>query len=616
MYIRHKLTATLVALSTIPFVFVSFMAFVTVRNEIVTQKFHELGTLADLYKKRASQTTDTMVARGALRELVAEGLEQGETRDIIIGRKNEQGDAVFLVPPRFLSDPRATEVVSKDRKDVAITQALSGREENFTDMTDYRGVPVIAVTRFIPERGWGLVIKVDTSEVLLPLRNFRFALLILGGTSLLCCWILAILLAESLSRPVRLLTEAATAMATGSHSEQLNLIQQDDEIGVLARGFRLMQTQLGVKYEAYERQLRQRSAELIDIESRMRGITDALRNSALVSATDKQGTITYVNDKFVHVSKYRRAELLGRNHRILNSGDHPREFFDGLWKTVLSGSVWRGDVKNRAKDGSFFWVDTAIAPILNAEGEPAGFVSVRFLITDRKNEEIAKSQFISIASHQLRTPLGTIRWALESLRLSLGNNLPASQREDLDAAGRASESMMESIETLLLLSQIQAGKVGVTLSTISLSSLFEDFAASFRKQLGTRNQLLICDCPPGLNVKTDEKLLKEVLSSLLGNALKYSPDNSRIILRALEQQDMIRIEVVDSGMGIPAHEQSRVFSLYYRGENVLEAGIEGNGLGLSLVESLIRLLNGEVTFVSRQGKGTTFSLRLPVHSTR
>jgi PAS domain S-box-containing protein len=147
----------------------------------------------------------------------------------------------------------------------------------------------------------------------------------------------------------------------------------------------------------------------------MRNIRAALNQSAMLSIADRNGTITEVNDSFCHVSGYQRHELIGRNHRIMKSGHHSSEFFVDLWRTISRGRYWRGEIMNKAKDGSFYWVDTTINPVFDEKGQIYEYLSVRYLITDRKKEEAERealikrlSRFAFITSHKLRRPLANI----------------------------------------------------------------------------------------------------------------------------------------------------------------------------------------------------------------
>ena len=212
----------------------------------------------------------------------------------------------------------------------------------------------------------------------------------------------------------------------------------------------------------------------------------ALDQAAIVATTDHRGTITYVNEKFCEISKYSRDELLGEDHRIINSGYHPKEFMRGLWRTIASGQVWRGEIRNRAKDGSFYWVDTTIVPFLDGRGKPRQYLAIRSDITQRKNAETQLreqsaltnlGQLAAVVAHEVRNPLAGMRASLQVLDGRLAD--PAN-RDVIAAMIQRIDDLNAKVEDLLLYARPKPAR----LQAVDVHALAREVAASARMATG------------------------------------------------------------------------------------------------------------------------------------
>lgn len=233
-------------------------------------------------------------------------------------------------------------------------------------------------------------------------------------------------------------------------------------------------------------------------------------------------------------------------------------------------------------------------------------------VTRERRVDTAKTEFMSLASHQLRTPLTSIRWAFGKLEKVLQGRLEEPEMQLLTGGKRASIYMAETIDTMLQISRIQAGHVKIMSQDVQLSLLLWEVTESFRKEIDEKRQIVTVTCDERISLSTDSQLLREVLSNLVSNAIKYTPDEGKTHLHAQARDGSVQIAVRDNGYGIPLHQQSKVFQKFFRGDNVVPHETEGTGLGLYLASLIAGLLAGTLQFISEEGKGTTFTLTLPV----
>jgi len=354
----------------------------------------------------------------------------------------------------------------------------------------------------------------------------------------------------------------------------------------------------------------------------------ALDQSTIVAITDQRGAINYVNDEFCRISKYSRSELLGQDHRIINSGFHPKDFIRELWTTIASGQVWKGELRNRAKDGSIYWVDTTIVPYLNSEGKPYQYVSIRHEITERKQaearvlEQAAELQRATQLSfvgelaaglaHEIKNPLAGIQGAVDILIRRRDKNDP--EREALEGVRHEVSRIDNTVRALL-------GRARARLVSVRLTSLTETVAHAVslaKSQIMTAvthgQQVAIeYDHPDDpITIQIDPGQIEDAVLNLVLNAIEAVDGKGNVRVRvfransdSIEEEQAI-VEVSDDGHGIREEDLARLFSAFFTTKR------EGTGLGLPAVKRIARLHGGRVEVTSSVGQGSVFTIHLPL----
>jgi two-component system CheB/CheR fusion protein len=347
-----------------------------------------------------------------------------------------------------------------------------------------------------------------------------------------------------------------------------------------------------------------------DLQTRTKDLADvsfALDQSAIIAITDTSGTIRTVNQKFCDISKYSREELIGQDHRLLNSGHHEKAFIRDLWVTIANGRIWRGEIRNRAKDGSLYWVDTTIVPFLDARGKPYQYMAIRYEITDRKrSEERLREQealahlgrMAAVVAHEVKNPIAGIRGALQVI----GSRLPAESRDKpivgdiiarLDALNRIVDDMLvfarpRELKTAPVpLTMVIAATVDLLRRDPALAGLHVDVAGN------------------GAIVDADAEQLQMVFQNVLMNAAQAMGGAGHIHVRIEQDDGMWRVAVVDEGPGMPTDVQARVFEPFFTTKS------RGTGLGLPIARRVVEAHGGDLSVDSPPAGGTVVSISLP-----
>lgn len=497
----------------------------------------------------------------------------------------------------------------------------------------------------------------------------------------------------------------------------------------------------------------------IDSEDLSKDIVDykfALDAADIVAITDHKGIIQYANDNFCKISKYSKEELIGQNHRILNSGYHSITFFKSLWQTIGKGIIWKGEIKNKAKDGTVYWVDTTIVPFLNSKGKPYKYLAIRSDITEKKKnleelkrseeryrdiftnslvaifstdvsinkitdvndravslfgyvskedfltnftfqfhyvdskeqekkwvvlvengevshiqqfkkkdgtvfwvslftklnqnnglahtimmdvtEQIAfqdelenkvaerttelteslsrekelnemKSNFLSIASHEFRTPLGTILSSACLIKKYTSSSEQVNRVKHVERITGSVNHLTAILNDFLTLEKLRKGFVEFDVDEFILPEFIKEIISEVETIAKNNNQKIRYVHSGELFVKQSSKILKNILLNLLSNAFKYSEKGKEITIESFVDDFSFTLLIQDHGIGIPLNDQGKIFSEFYRAKNV--KNIQGTGLGLSIVKNYVALLEGSIDFKSELNKGTLFTLTFP-----
>ncbi|MEQ1896450.1 MAG: ATP-binding protein [Vicinamibacterales bacterium] len=341
--------------------------------------------------------------------------------------------------------------------------------------------------------------------------------------------------------------------------------------------------------------------------ARLEELRHALDEAAIVATTDVAGRITFVNDKFCQISQYSREELIGQDHRLINSGLHSKTFMKELWQTIGRGQIWHGEIRNKAKDGAHYWVDTTIVPFLDARGRPYQYIAIRSDITERKlgeerlrnQEALARvGQLAAMVAHEVKNPLAGIKAALQVLmsRRPAGDPEAAVMHEIIERA----DALNDLISDLLLFARPRPPQMQL----LDVRALVEEAQVLLLRDPAGAG--IACRIAGGqVALHADRVMLRAVFSNLFINAAQAMGGRGSLTATITADASWVRIAVADTGPGIPEDVRERVFEPFFTTKS------RGGGLGLAIAKRSVEMHGGTLTVVCPPSGGTTATVSLP-----
>ncbi len=498
---------------------------------------------------------------------------------------------------------------------------------------------------------WGLIAEIPTEVAFAPASRLRTLVISLVMVTGVLVALLAIVITGRIVRPIVRLSNVANLVAGGDLKQRMHT-SSTDEIGALSDSFNKM------------------VANLAELFAGLANLRSAIDEHAIVSITDIRGNIVFVNDKFCEISGYSHEELAGRNHRMVKSDEHSPEFYRDLWKTISGGQAWSGEIKNRAKDGTHYWVDATIVPFRDAEGKIEQYVAIRTDITEVKESEDkakkfaaqleqtnlelegqkeesdamnaelislndhleaarveamaatkAKSAFLANMSHEIRTPMTAILGFTDTLREEGDIRLAPKDRIDaIDTIHRNGHYLLTIINDILDMAKIEAGKMEVEHIACGPQEIVADVASLMKvrtdaKGIGFDTEFI------GLipeTIHSDPTRLKQILINIIGNAIKFTEEGGvRLIIRFVPgatdepagspNESFMQFDILDTGVGMTQEQAGKLFQAFSQADSTMTRKFGGTGLGLTISKTFAEMLGGDITIVdTKPGAGTRF----------
>ncbi len=536
-----------------------------------------------------------------------------------------------------LYNSKGVEIASKDDAAVplqedrsnnpAIKKAISGQDG--TEILPGADSAAETLTTYVNEEGfqsfkgngWVLTVETPTAEVFAPVSVAAWRILGIILLIIVPGCLLVILLMVRAVKPISGLTEAVNRLALGDLSKRID-VRSRDEVGQLGRAFNNMADKLQEMYLGLEAKVKQKTAELAQ---KVREVeTERAKDEAILGSigegmivVDPYGQVVKINRPAMAMLGVTEQLILGnRITKTIHVGDEqgkplPDERRPGA--LALQHGQKTEDLYQIVRPDTMTSLVSIIASPIVLQQTTLGAIMIMRDVTKEKEVDRMKTEFISLASHQLRTPLSAIKWFAEMLVNGDAGALTDEQTEFAKNIAESTERMIDLVNSLLNISRIESGRIIVDPKPTDLQELVTGIINDLKAKTEQKQQNLIISVHKDLGkINLDPHLIGQVYLNFLTNAIKYTPKGGEISVFISRKADQVVSQITDNGYGIPKAEQARMFQKFFRASNVSKVETDGTGLGMYLVKAIVESSGGKLWFESQEGKGTTFWFSLPM----
>lgn len=499
----------------------------------------------------------------------------------------------FLTKSKYLDN----EILTQKGSLRASSACINEKEDVHEVYTNYAGEKVLGVIHCLEFEQLVLAVEIPTSVAFKSIEKARGQLLQTTILISLSGVLITMILMWTLIRRILKIKDSVKAISRGK------FMQFDttghDELSELAQDINVMSSEL-----------ERREADLKKFQLATESASDQ------VVITDNKGIVLYANKATEKITGFSLKEIIGKKtgSRDLWGGQMPKAFYEKLWNTVLvKKKLFTGVFLNKRKNGEHYKAKSNIYPILDHRGRVEFLVAVERDVTTEENTKELRKEFISFLSHQFRTPLSQIKWAVAML-LGKKEGLSDNVVELLGMVNASNQNMINLINTLLRINEVENKKTEVKDSTVDLSKIIKEITKTLESNLNKKKVRIVHKVLPSCRgLKMDEVLLREVVYNLVDNAIQYSPSGSSILVNCQRDNAELSIEVSDQGVGIDTTDQAHIFDKYF---TLRKGNTTGHGLGLYLVKLLMDSVKGKIMISSQKDHGTAIKLIIPIKKSK